>query len=486
MHKIEISLRKNETFGVLLCLALAVILRGYTINARSLEYDEAQTLAFASLPVYEGLDAVAHLDVHPPLYYLQLHSWMALFGDTDASTRGNSVFWGMLGVWMVYIAVRRIFEGRGVALTAALLFAAAPLAVRYGQQARMYALMMTLVVAIWLSLHAFFHRDERRIWLPSGVVAVALCVLMGYAHGTGFLIFGSTAVFACLTLLHMPSRWPRFLLWCVFQTVGMILLIPWLRHASGLGAGHAVVPTFADINQTLGALLLGNQGGVPARIGWILAILLISSAWILLRPQRGPAGNMALSFIVTPLLFCILLSYVSKPVWLERTVSWTVPFLCVLIALLIGRLVECTNSRVLAALAIITTGCLIALCVRQQRYLPDYGYREATAYVHEQAQPGDIVLVPGRHIWAWAHYLPGKTPLDPSKTVRLNAPGEVQVVSSLKQSECLPNRTYWIMSETSRDFKDTGIFENILNKDPASQNSAKRFGRITVARIEVR
>lgn len=495
MRAIACWAKDHKAGGVLLCLGLAAFMRCYSIDARGLEYDEAQTLAFASLPVSEMPGIIARLDVHPPLYYLQLHVWMGLFGDGDVSARSNSVFWGVLGTLILYIAVRCLFGVRGVAFAAALLFAVGPLAVRYGQQARMYALMMFLAVAVWFCLHQFFHSAGRGNCVLSGIMAFLLCSVLSFVHGTGFLIWGSATMFAVLTLVHTPSTWRRFLLWIFLQALGAALLWLWLRHAAGKGVGHAAAPSIEEINQTLGALVFGNQGGVPVATGWVLFVLLIGSAWASSRRNRAYAGIMALSFIMTPLLLCLVLSYAYKPIWLERTVSWVVPFLCVLLALLIARIAQTgaawrprwvKDGKVFTALAVLAVASFAALCLRQQRYLPDYGYREAVAYVHAQARPGDVVYVPGRHLWAWARYVPGKAPLDPSKTVRFNAPGGVLVVSSLKRDEYVPNRTYWVVSETARQFKDSGPFESALKADDAYRNGAKRFGRIAVARIETR
>ena len=49
--------------------------------------DEALTVNIAKLPVHGIFDALRH-DGHPPLYYLLLHGWMSVFGQSDRRGAG--------------------------------------------------------------------------------------------------------------------------------------------------------------------------------------------------------------------------------------------------------------------------------------------------------------------------------------------------------------------------------------------------------------
>ncbi len=92
---------------------------------------------------------VSTVDHHPPLYYLLLHGWQRLLGDGAAMVRLPSALLGIAAIPVLYWA-GRIFVGRRAAMVAATLLAVSPFHVRYGQEARMYALMALLgALMLW-------------------------------------------------------------------------------------------------------------------------------------------------------------------------------------------------------------------------------------------------------------------------------------------------------------------------------------------------
>ena len=42
------------------------------------------------------------MDGSPPLYYLLLHGWMAIFGETEAATRALSLVFALVAVPVAY------------------------------------------------------------------------------------------------------------------------------------------------------------------------------------------------------------------------------------------------------------------------------------------------------------------------------------------------------------------------------------------------
>ena len=82
-------------------LLLAFGLRVVRLGAESLWYDETVSayLAGQRLP-----DLVAHTarDIHPPGYYLLLHGWSRLAGDSDMALAYSSLFFGVLLAALAY------------------------------------------------------------------------------------------------------------------------------------------------------------------------------------------------------------------------------------------------------------------------------------------------------------------------------------------------------------------------------------------------
>src|SRR4029077_9892189 len=106
---------------ILLIFALAGALRVWHLGVESVWQDEATSVEIARDPPADVvLDATA--DVDPPLYYLALHLWMRLTGDSERAVRGLSVLFSLLAVVALIAFAARWFD-RPTALVAGLLAA---------------------------------------------------------------------------------------------------------------------------------------------------------------------------------------------------------------------------------------------------------------------------------------------------------------------------------------------------------------------------
>jgi uncharacterized membrane protein len=75
--------------------------------------------------------------VHPPLYYVILHYWINLFGDTEFSTRFLSVIFGLFSIFMIYKVGTLLFN-KNVGMLSSLLLALSVFHIQYSQEVRMY------------------------------------------------------------------------------------------------------------------------------------------------------------------------------------------------------------------------------------------------------------------------------------------------------------------------------------------------------------
>ena len=107
---------------------------------------EAFSIWIANHPLAEIFPWLIRIDHHPPLYYVGLHFWQALFGDLQGPVRALSALCSTLAIPVFYLATRRLFN-TPTALIAALILAVSPFHVRFAQEARMYALL-TLAAAL--------------------------------------------------------------------------------------------------------------------------------------------------------------------------------------------------------------------------------------------------------------------------------------------------------------------------------------------------
>ena len=123
------------------CVAVGVVAR--FLAPPELWLDEAQSVAIARLPLPE-LFAALEQDGSPPLYYLLLHGWTAVFGTSATAVRALSAGIGVLTLPLAWHVARRL-AGRRVAVALVVLLATSPFLIRYSSETRMYALLVLLI-----------------------------------------------------------------------------------------------------------------------------------------------------------------------------------------------------------------------------------------------------------------------------------------------------------------------------------------------------
>ena len=164
------------TAAALAVVILGFALRLYRLGVPSLWLDELGQASVASLGLSSAIaGARLHQGAAPFDYIL---TWIALqVAHNDFVVRMTAALWGTLTLALVFQLGKQVF-GASTGLLAALLMAVAPLAVRYSQEARFYALFACLTVASTLALMAALHRNSLRSW----VIYTALLVVSLYSH----------------------------------------------------------------------------------------------------------------------------------------------------------------------------------------------------------------------------------------------------------------------------------------------------------------
>ena len=96
--------------------------------------DEAQSVAIArhSLP---GLVDALRADGAPPIYYVLLHVWMDIFGESDGAVRSLSIICGLAAVGVLSRVAHELL-GRTAAALTVLFSISHPYFVRYATEAR--------------------------------------------------------------------------------------------------------------------------------------------------------------------------------------------------------------------------------------------------------------------------------------------------------------------------------------------------------------
>lgn len=148
--------------GFLIVLTLAgLALRAARLDFQPLWWDEGYSVWFATHSLGQ-MAALTAEDIHPPLYYALLHGWTQFTGMGPVALRLLSTVFGALAIPAIYLAGRRIFGDRRIALLAAALLVINPLHVFYSQEIRMYGLVALLSAGVIAATWRFFDTETRR------------------------------------------------------------------------------------------------------------------------------------------------------------------------------------------------------------------------------------------------------------------------------------------------------------------------------------
>ena len=378
----------GSLFIVHCSLFIAFALRLYRLGAQSLWWDEAITLHLATSTVADLLaDRAAH--VHPPLYFLLLKGWVALAGPSGFSVRFFSVWFNTLLVAAVYNFGRRYLD-RHTGLIAAFLTAISPLYVIYSQEARVYALLPLVYLAILSLVHRltraphsspfairhspFAIRDSQFDWL----LLIGIEVVGLHLHYVVMLAVAYANVLLMLRLWRCPEpvagrRRRELTRWLVSLALVALLCLPWAnavfisREAvlADVGAGDPFVEPvpldfFARLLWTFQwSGLTAAPGYPPLHITTLLlaSLLLIALILLLANARTRTTALRLLTHWLAPLAPAILM-WRAKPASHPRYVA----LFAVALLLLAGyALAQLGRRRVVGrALAILLGLALIA------------------------------------------------------------------------------------------------------------------------------
>jgi uncharacterized membrane protein len=227
--------------GVIGAVLFGVVAR--FLSTSPLWLDEALSVNISALPLGDIAGALRH-DGHPPLYYWMLHGWMEAFGDGDVAVRSLSGVIGLATLPLAWVA-GGLLGGRRVAAVALVLVSVSPYMVRYSTEARMYSLVMFLVLVAYIAL-VKLRRGGSWPWLVVFGVAAAL---LPWTHYWGLYL----AVAVGLLLVWSWWRQPAERSWSgpaiVALGAGLLPFALWLpvlldqAAHTGTPWAHAARPT---------------------------------------------------------------------------------------------------------------------------------------------------------------------------------------------------------------------------------------------------
>jgi uncharacterized membrane protein len=397
------------SWAALALTVVAAALRCYALDAKSLWFDEALSLADS-----RQTGRMFGSGFHPPLFYTLLHLWIGIFGDSAAALRLISAIPGTLTVPVVYLAGRRLIDERA-GLYAAALLSLASLHVEYSQEVRMYALAtLFLALATW-SLASVIHRGRGRMHWTGCALYAAACTAAVATHYLAAVVVLGQLVGLALAWREARAHLARVVTLGGGMAAFATLTILTLGYGRHLRAAVAFLATTKGTHQQL----FTDPAAQALRLPLDLAVQVlpgINLKWLVIAWYRWPA------VAIFDLLALVAIVVVIRRTELGLTrrallsAAALVPLVAITFAVGAGQL----RFFVIAApsLAILVGGGLALLPMRKAgaaamaaimatSALATWWYFDpgmdkqpwqwAARVLEEQARPGDVVLVSEPH-----------------------------------------------------------------------------------------
>lgn len=472
------EIRTRWRWLLVVILLLAFGLRVHNLEVQSFWNDEGNSARLSERSVALIIEGTAS-DIHPPLYYLLLHQWRKLAGDSEFGLRSLSVFAGLLVVPLTFVlgnffnaeAQSRRGKSRGwlLGLVAAALLAINPGLVYYSQETRMYALLglwavlSSVLLLRWLAVvgNPLSVNGERylvngnRKWVWGG--AYVLCAAAGLythyffpavllVHNLFVLIKIIQSLPKPLTINHLPFTIKH---WSFLMLATLLLYAPWLpTFLVQFGSDPISRPGVGEFVTAVSHFLtFGQTNELEASLLWLVAGLLglglVYARTKLILPILG---------VLIPLAMMYATGTTAREYYKFLMVA--VPFW----AIWLGAALTETNQRGFRLLAgvlllVLPWGMIQSL---QNMYAdPAYAradYRAMAQRILAEDHPNAGVILNAANQWeAFTYYFPDDGNVYPLPAGR-SRPNPDDIDAALSQIAAQHNRIYAIFwGEAQRD-----------------------------------
>ncbi|MGB8844016.1 MAG: glycosyltransferase family 39 protein [Aliidongia sp.] len=369
-------------------IAAVILAEAALLGHSSLNYDELFSIYFARQEPGFLLGEGWRQETNPPLYFLLLRGWMALFGDSAVAVRSLSLLAGAVTVPVMLRIARAAGLDRIGAWLAVFLYLTSTLAARYAIMARPYALwLFVLSIALLALLEAMAATAPSRRWALA-FAAAGLTAL--YLHdATLVFLVAADVVFVLVWAVRHRAEPNRLITWLLPQLLLLAAGAPQLLVilAQRGSPNIAWIPPLGlpEAIQAAIELLSGREYpfGTFQAPAWLLSLILI----LIVAPVCGARRTVALLGGLA-LLGLALLAGVG--LLLPRAALWLLLVLAPLQAAGLRGLPAGWLRRGLIALSVTLAGLNTASCLWSFEPEP---WRDFLTTFERLRQPTDAVIL---------------------------------------------------------------------------------------------
>lgn len=339
LDKIMQPLNRFAWVAPLAAVTTFAALASQKLGQWSLWLDEAFTAEMICHPIEKILEFTAK-DVHPPLYYLLLQSWTSVFGTSEVGLRSFSVLCMSAAILIGFLLVKRTL-GKRAAYFALPVLVLAPYLIRFGMEARMYALAALIcIAATYVLLQATEAKKHNNRWWAAYGILLALGMYTHYYTVLVWFVHWVWRWYVVQTQAHnVRTRLKAFFTkpWLASHGLAILLFLPWLpimlyqfTHIQTHGFWVKDISHNQLLNVISQALVYVPHQQAKhwlsvALIAGIAALgYLVYRTYKTISPARRPYYVLLLLYAFLPIIALFALSLPPlKPIFIERSFAHT-------------------------------------------------------------------------------------------------------------------------------------------------------------------
>ncbi|MBI3486290.1 glycosyltransferase family 39 protein [Candidatus Daviesbacteria bacterium] len=312
---------KKNSYFLGLILLFAFFSRLLFLNQHSIWFDEAFSYFVAKQDLVNLIYA-SLADNHPPLYFLILHFWIKIFGNSELILRFLSVIFNLLSIIVLYHLVKLLF-GSKKAVLASIIFVLSPLILYYSVEIRMYSLFVLfslMALFFWLRFLNSSHKKDLILFILSFPL-----IFLGKAFRHKKYILALSIPFLFTTpLFYYYFKVPHPLIASQNPFLGVLY-----TFSSFFDGGTGIVSLYTILKVgplIIKLLLLGS-------LVYFFTLLLRG----VVETKKTKNGRFILILIISPILFMFFLGLIL-PVFSARGFIFLAPFVFIILSLGIPNL----------------------------------------------------------------------------------------------------------------------------------------------------
>lgn len=350
---------------------------------QSLWRDEVFSILTGEKPIAEIL---SKLNLEPPLYYLFLHMWIKLFGNSEVATRSLSFIAFVLATIVVIYWAEKLYPKHWLSWFLPIFFFCNPMLIYYAFEVRTYGWYI-----FFATVSMYTYLMKKWGWFTISTI------LAFYTHTYALFVPLTQAIHYILThriLLRHPSRLFRQPAIRSFLVTG-VFIVPWLvrvaKESSQLTQSWYFPVDWHLIASVLGNMFVGYEG--TPWYGWgytiILSVVLLILFGIALIPKAKRETMLFFTLMVfVPLVVVIGISFI-KPLFVNR---YVIPVTIAEVMIVAGAIAAIRHPIIQQMVA---AGVLLFVLLVNAWYPlahPKLDMRSVVRQVNALARSGDVIF----------------------------------------------------------------------------------------------